>query len=385
MDSKTMRIAAAAIAAAAVMAGCSKQDGEDKVDLSGQAKAAAKSAGLSGKEGKTLHIYTWSDYVAPEVLEGFKKALGVKVVIDTFDSNEAMYAKLKAGGTGYDIITPSSYFVPLMVREKLVRKLDHSKLPNVRPNFDKSFADQVFDPTFEYNVPYAVTYTGFMYRKDKVPAGVDVATWKVLDNPAFKGKVTLLDDIREVIGAGLMSLGYPLNSDKPVEIEAAVAQVLKWKQNIRKFDAESYKTEVASGATWIGHGYSTDATQVILGDEDEGNPPRKDIGFALPKEGFVIAVDEMVIPVSAPEPELAYAFINYVYTTEVAKANMEYIMGPMPVKPGIAALDEDYRKKIVLDQNVLKNGQVLRPIDDSPAVKALYDKAWDRIKATSAR
>ena len=224
-----------------------------------------------------------------------------------------------------------------------------------------------------------------MYRKDKVPAGVDVATWKVLDNPAFKGKVTLLDDIREVIGAGLMSLGYPLNSDKPVEIEAAVAQVLKWKQNIRKFDAESYKTEVASGATWIGHGYSTDATQVILGDEDEGNPPRKDIGFALPKEGFVIAVDEMVIPVSAPEPELAYAFINYVYTTEVAKANMEYIMGPMPVKPGIAALDEDYRKKIVLDQNVLKNGQVLRPIDDSPAVKALYDKAWDRIKATSAR
>ncbi|MBQ1428908.1 MAG: spermidine/putrescine ABC transporter substrate-binding protein, partial [Kiritimatiellae bacterium] len=338
-----------------------------------------------GTEGKTLHIYTWSDYVAPEVLEGFKKALGVKVVIDTFDSNEAMYAKLKAGGTGYDIITPSSYFVPLMVREKLVRKLDHSKLPNVRPNFDKSFADQVFDPTFEYNVPYAVTYTGFMYRKDKVPAGVDVATWKVLDNPAFKGKVTLLDDIREVIGAGLMSLGYPLNSDKPVEIEAAVAQVLKWKQNIRKFDAESYKTEVASGATWIGHGYSTDATQVILGDEDEGNPPRKDIGFALPKEGFVIAVDEMVIPVSAPEPELAYAFINYVYTTEVAKANMEYIMGPMPVKPGIAALDEDYRKKIVLDQNVLKNGQVLRPIDDSPAVKALYDKAWDRIKATSAR
>ena len=125
MDSKTMRIAAAAIAAAAVMAGCSKPDGEDKVDLSGQAKAAAKSAGLSGKEGKTLHIYTWSDYVAPEVLEGFKKALGVKVVIDTFDSNEAMYAKLKAGGTGYDIITPSSYFVPLMVREKLVRKHDH--------------------------------------------------------------------------------------------------------------------------------------------------------------------------------------------------------------------------------------------------------------------
>ena len=116
MDIKTMRIAAAVVAAASV-AGCSRSGSDgDTVDLSSQAKAAAESAGLAGKEGKTLHIYTWSDYVAPEVLEGFKKALGVKVVIDTFDSNEAMYAKLKAGGTGYDIITPSSYFVPLMVR-----------------------------------------------------------------------------------------------------------------------------------------------------------------------------------------------------------------------------------------------------------------------------
>ena len=378
---------AAAAVVAAVALGCSESGDADRIDLTAEAVAAAKLAGcdLESVKGAELHVYTWSDYISPDVQRSFEEALGAKVVIDTFDSNEAMYAKLKAGGTGYDIITPSSYFVPLMVREKLIRKLDHSKLPNVRPNFDRSFADQVFDPTFEYNVPYAVTYTGFMYRKDKVPAGVDVATWKVLDNPAFKGKVTLLDDIREVIGAGLMSLGYPLNSDKPVEIEAAVAQVLKWKQNIRKFDAESYKTEVASGATWIGHGYSTDATQVILGDEDEGNPPRKDIGFALPREGFVIAVDEMVIPESAPEPELAHAFINYVYTAEVAKANMEYIMGPMPVKSGIAALDEDYCKKIVLDPNILKNGQVLRSIDDSPTVKALYDKAWDRIKATSAR
>ena len=386
MDSKTVRIAAAVVAAA-VVAGCSKQGGEEKVDLSESARTAAKSAGVeaSGKEGKSLHIYTWSDYISPDVKSGFEKALGVKVVIDTFDSNEAMYAKLKAGGTGYDIITPSSYFVPLMIRENLIRKLDHSKLPNVKPNFDKSFADQVLDPTFAYNVPYAVTYTGFMYLKKKIPADVDVNTWKVLDNPAFKGKVTLLDDIREVIGAGLMSLGYSLNSSNAAEIDAAVEQVLKWRQNVRKFDAESYKTEVASGATWIGHGYSTDATQVILGDEDEGTPARSDIGFALPKEGFTIAVDEMVIPVSAPEPDLAYAFINYVYTADVAKANMEYIMGPMPVRPGIDALDADYRNDIVLSPNVLKRGQVLRSIDDDPEVKAMYDKAWDRIKATSAR
>ena len=222
-----------------------------------------------------------------------------------------------------------------------------------------------------------------MYAKDKLPKGTDIGTWKVLENPAFKGKITLMDDIREVIGAGLMSLGYSLNSRDLAEIDAAVKAVLKWKPNIRKFDAESYKTEVPSGATWIGHAYSTDTTQVIVGDEEEGNAPRKDIGFALPKEGFTIAFDEMVISASSPNPDLAYAFMNFVYDGKIAKTNMEYIMGPMPVKPGIDALEEDYRKLIVLPPETIKRGQVLKPVDDDAKAKELYDKAWDRIKATS--
>ncbi len=355
-----------------------------KAGMIGAVAAAAILAGC-GKSSRSLHIYTWSDYIAPEVIAEFEKANDCKVVVDTFDSNETMYAKLKAGGSGYDIITPSSYLVPLMARENLIAKLDHSKMPNVKANFDPQFADQILDRSFTYNVPYAVTYTGFMYAKDKLPKGTDVATWKVLENPALKGKVTLMDDIREVIGAGLMSLGYSLNSRKPEEIEAAVNEVLKWKPNIRKFDAESYKTEVPSGATWIGHAYSTDTTQVIVGDEEEGNAPRNDIGFALPKEGFTIAFDEMVVSASAPNPDLAYAFMNYVYDGKVAKANMEYIMGPMPVKPGIDALDDDYREIIVLPPETIKRGQVLKPVDDDAKVKELYDKAWDRIKATSEK
>ena len=355
-----------------------------KAGMIGTLAAAAILAGC-GKNSRSLHIYTWSDYIAPEVITEFEKAYDCKVVVDTFDSNETMYAKLKAGGAGYDIITPSSYLVSLMAKENLITKLDHSKLPNVKQNFDPSFADQILDPAFTYNVPYAVTYTGIMYAKDKIPNGVDIQTWKVLENPAFKGKVTLMDDIREVIGAGLMSLGYSLNSKNPAEIEAAVKEVLKWKPNIRKFDAESYKTEVPSGATWIGHAYSTDTTQVIVGDEEEGNAPRNDIGFALPKEGFTIAFDEMVISASAPNPDLAYAFMNYVYDGKVAKTNMEYIMGPMPVKPGIDALEDDYRKLIVLPPETIKRGQVLKPVDDDAKVKELYDKAWDRIKATSEK
>ena len=370
-----------AVAAAAVaVAGCTQSE---SVDLSPCALAAAESSGITPESAKggELHIYTWSDYLAPELIMGFEKALGVRVVVDTFDSNEAMYAKLKAGGTGYDLMTPSAYQIPQMAREGMIDKIDHSKCPNVKKNFDPSFVNQVVDPEFVYSVPYSVTYTGFMYDKSKIPEGVDVESWKILENPAMKGRVTLLDDIREVIGGGLMALGYSINSTNPAEIDAAVTEALKWRHNARKFDAESYKTEVAAGSIWIGHGYSTDAAQVIVGDEEEGMEPRDDIGFALPKEGFTISFDEMVIAKDAKRKDLAYAFINFIYEGEAAKANMEYLCGPNPVKPGIDLLDEETRNIVLLDPEVLKRGQILKSIDD-PKVMELYNKAWDRIKAT---
>ena len=385
---------AASLAVAALAVGCSKSESTPAANgssseaeaagaLVAQAKAAAEAAGVkcceAGKGGE-LHIYTWSDYIAPTVISSFEQALGVKIVVDTFDSNEAMYAKLKAGGTGYDIIMPSSYQIRTMAKEGMIDALDHAKIPNVKKNFDPSFAKQILDPTFQYNVPYAVTYTGFMYLKNKVPAGTDVASWKVLGNAALKGRITLLDDIREVIGAGLMSLGYSINSTNPKEIDAAVAEIQKWLANVRKFDAESYKTEVPSGATWIGHGYSTDTTQVIVGDEESNVPARDDIGFALPKVGFTIAFDEMVVAKDAKRKDLAYAFINYIYDGDVAAENMNYLCGPNPVKPGIDKLDEDYRAQIVLTPEQLKHGQVLQGFDD-PAVLELYNKAWDKIKA----
>ena len=377
------RAAFGALAAAVLFVGCTSSN-NDTVDLTSQARNAAKSSGcdLAGIKGAELHIYTWSDYISPEVIVNFEKALGCTIIIDTFDSNEQMYAKLKAGGTGYDIIMPSSYQIATMVREKMISPLDHARIPNVKKNFDASFASQILDPTFAYNVPYAVTYTGFCYQKDKIPEGADPASWAILDNPALKGRVTLLDDIREIIGAGLMYLGYSINSSDPAEIDKAVEQILKWKANIRKFDSESYKTEVPSGATYLGHGYSTDATQVIVGDEDEGTEPREDIGFALPKEGFTIAFDEMVIATGSKRPDIAYAFINFIYDPDVAKVNMEYICGPNPVAPGIAKLEEEYRNQIILDEATLEHGQVLTSFDDKPEVMELYNKAWDRIKAT---
>lgn len=356
------------------LAGCDKP-------ADGQKDSEAAEDVLDAK-GAELHIYTWADYIDPSIIESFEKLHDCHVIVDTFDSNESMYATLKTGMVGYDIATPSSYFVSLLANEGLIQKLDHTKLPNVKVNFDPSFAGQILDPSFTYNVPYAVTYTGFCYAKKHIPANVDVATWAVLSNETFKGRITMLDDIRETIGAGLMSLGYSINSVDPDEISEAVDVVLSWRKNIRKLDAESYKMEVASGTTWIGHGYSTDSMQIIIGDEEEEMPPRPDIGFALPKEGFSIAFDEMVLCTGAPQPELAYAFMNHLYEGPVAKANMEYILGPTPVKPGIEALDEELRSHIILPPEVMAKGQVIDSLDSVPGIMELYNKGWEKIKAS---
>lgn len=340
--------------------------------LAGAALALGILAGC-GPSKPELHIYTWSDYVDEGVKSRFEEENGCKVVIDTFDSNEAMYAKLQAGSTGYDIITPSSYQIPLMARKKMIVPLDHSKIPNVKKNFDPAFANSILDPSFTYNAPYMVTYTGIAYRKDKVGKDVPVDSWKIYETAAVKGRMSLLSDMRETIGAALKSLGFSLNTEKQEELDKAVEVVFKWKKNIAKFDNEQYKTAVAAGEWFVGHGYSSDVTQIMLEDDK--------VGFSLPKEGFTIAFDEMVIAADAPQKELAHKFIDFMYRPDVAKANMESVCAPMPVKEALAALKPELKALIVKDADTIKRGEVLRDFDEKPAVRDMYIKAWDKIKA----
>jgi len=339
--------------------------------LAGGAFAVGVLSGC-GPAKTELHIYTWSDYIAADVIAQFEKENNCSVVVDTFDSNEAMFAKLKAGSTGYDIIMPSSYQIPVMVKNGMIQKLDHAKLPNVRKNFDASYGLCILDPSFTYSAPYAVTYTGFAYRKDKV-GDAPVESWKVYETAALKGRMSLLSDMRETIGGALKSLGYSLNSTKKEEIDAAVKKVIEWKRNIAKFDNEQYKTAVASGEWFVGHGYSSDAIQIMLDDEN--------VGFSLPKEGFTIAFDEMVISTDSKQVDLAHKFINFCYDPDVAAKNMSDVCSPMPIAAAFPKLDEKLRKLVVLDPATLKRGEVLRDFDDQPDVRKMYIEAWDRVKA----
>lgn len=343
---------------------------------------AVVTVGCSKRE--TLHLYTWADYISPEVVSAFEEKYACKIVIDTFDTNEAMYAKLKAGSTGYDLLFPSSYMVGLMAKEGLIVKLDHTKCPSLRKNFYKPYAAMLpEDPELEWAAPYSSSPTILFYDPSKIPEGTDMETWAVLANPAFKGKITFLDDMREVIGAGLMANGFSINSTNPAEIDKAVETVLQWRQNVRKFDSESYKTEVANGSTWIGQGYGQVARQVILGEAEDGSDARGDLKYAYPREGFTESCEEMVISSSARNPDLAYKLIEFLYSdVDAGVANMRYVLGMLPSTPAIAALDENLRETVVAKPEIMAHGQVLLGLESIPGAMELYGKAWDRIKAT---
>jgi spermidine/putrescine transport system substrate-binding protein len=333
------------------------------------AAAAFVFAGCAQKK-KELFVYTWADYIEPGLVTAFEQQNNCTVVIDTFDSNETMHAKLKAGATGYDVIVPSSYMVEIMAKEGLLQPLDHAKVPNLK-NIDPLYLEKfALDPKMEYGIPYMLGSTGIGYVISKVPDFKP--TWRMFENPAYAKRMMLFNDMREVLGAALKCLGYSLNSTNPEEISQAKDLVLKWKKNLAKFDSEQYKPGLASAEFLVAQGYSGDVMQIM-----EEN---KDIGYAIPEEGTSFACDDLVIPKGAPSPDLAYAFINFVHEPAHAAKNIAYVYYWCPNKPAYDLLEEDVKtdESLFPPEEVLAKCEVIKDLGEA---NQLYIKAWDEIKA----
>ena len=326
---------------------------------------------LSGcsKPQPVLHVYTWADYIQPELIKQFETETGARVVIDTFDSNEAMYAKIKAGASGYDLITPSSYMVSIMNKEGLLQPLDHAKLPNLK-NVDPEYLAIALDPKMTHSVPYMLTNTGIAYLASKVP-GFE-PTWAAFDRGDLGRRVTMLNDMRETIGAALKLLGYSLNSTNPAELAAARDVVIRWKKNLAKFENEQYKSGLASGEFVMVHGYSGDIVQVQSENED--------IAFAAPREGTSVSCDDFVVPKSAREVGLAHAFVNFLHDPKNAAANSEFIGYLCPNSASYPLLPEDFRTNpaVFLDPEVKARSEVILDLGDD---NVKYTRIWDQIKA----
>jgi spermidine/putrescine transport system substrate-binding protein len=321
------------------------------------------------QQPKTLHVYTWADYIKPELVTRFEKEQGCTIVIDTFDSNEAMYAKLKAGAGGYDIITPSSYMVQVMHRQGMLLPLDHAKLPSIA-NVDPEVLKIAIDPRMDHSVPYMMTITGIAYLKSKVKDFKP--TWAMLDRTDLAGRMTMLADMRETIGAALKFLGYSINSTDTKQLEAARDVVIRWKKNLAKFENEQYKTGLASGEFLLVHAYSGDILQVQSENED--------IVFAVPEEGTSIACDDLVIPKGSKQADLAHRYINFLHDPQVAAENTEFISYLCPNRASYPLLSEETRANpaLFVPAEIQAKSEVITDLGND---NAAYARIWDEIKA----
>ena len=322
-----------------------------------------------GQKKRELNVYTWADYFKPELIERFERENDCRIVIDTFDSNEAMYAKLKAGAKGYDLVTPSSYMVSLMDQQGMVRKIRPELIPN-RKNIDPEFLKITIDKSMDHSVPYMITVTGIAYLKSRV---ADVRpTWALFDRQDLKGRMTMFNDMRETLGAALKSLGYSLNSHNPEELDKAKEVVLRWRKNLAKFENEQYKSGLASGEFLLVHGYSGDILQV-----QKENP---DIAFTIPEEGTAVSCDDLVIPLGAAQEELAHKFINFLLDAKVAAENTEFVGYLCPNRLSYDLLPREMRENpaLFMEPSVRSKSEVL---DDLGRANELYIRVWDQIKA----
>ena len=291
--------------------GCSDPKKEEKAQPAAQAKA----------EEQKLFIYNWTYYIPDQVVKDFEKAYNVKVVYDMYASNEEMFTKLKAGGSGYDLVFPSGDYVSIMAKENMLEPIDKSKVPNFT-NIDPAILAKIhFDEGNKYSVPYMMGAAGVAVNTKQVPAGFD-KSWSLFNRDDLKGRMTMLDDMREVLGAALKSLGYSVNTKNVEELKKAKELVKQWKGKIVKFDAESFAKGFAAGEFWAVQGY---AENIFLELDEEA---KKNVAFFIPKEGSAMYMDSMVLLKNAKNKELAYTFMNYIHKPEVYSQIADFLMLP---------------------------------------------------------
>jgi spermidine/putrescine-binding protein len=256
--------------------------------------------------GTELSIYNWSDYIAEDTVAKFEAETKIKVNYTTYESNEEMMAKLQVGAGGYDIVVPTGYIVTVLAAQKLLYPLRKDLLTNWS-NVAPMFLNPAYDPDNKYGVPWQWGTTGIAYRSDKVDPAPD--SWGVFQDKKLKGKMTMMDDQRDVIGAWLLFRGKSLNSVDPAELQQAKADAVAAKANLKAYVSAPVKAQLIAGDVWV--------AQLWDGDTMQARAEEVKIAYALPKEGAGIWTDSLVIPASAPHKRAAHEFMNFILRPDV--------------------------------------------------------------------
>lgn len=323
-----------------------------------------------GEDKEELHVYNWGDYIDETVLDEFEKEYDVNVIYETFPTNEEMYVKIKQGGTSYDVAFPSDYMIEKMIKEDLLYKIDMNNITNY-DKIDDRFKSLDFDPNNEYSVPYMWGTMGILYNKNMVEEKVD--SWNILWNEKYKDEILMIDSQRDSFAVALKKLGYSLNSTDEQELEKAKQELIKQKDLVLAYVGDEGKDmmvreEAALSAQWSG-----DA--IYLMEEN------KNLDYVVPKEGSNLWYDNMVIPKTSENKELAEKFIDFMTRKDIALKNTEYIGYSTPNKEAKQELAEELQKSEIAypTEEQVKNSEVF--LDPGEFLK-VYDKLWTEVKAS---
>lgn len=305
----------------------------------------------STSQSNKLVIYNWGDYIAPDLITKFTDETGIEVQYETFDSNESMYTKIKQGGTTYDIAVPSDYMIDKMRKENLLIKLDKSKITGLE-NIGDEFLGLSFDENNDYSIPYFWGTLGIVYNDTMVENAP--GHWSDLWNSEYANDIMLVDGAREVMGIGLGTLGYSLNTKSLSELNAASQKLDDLTPNIKAIVGDEMKGYMINGDAAIGVTFSGEASEMLDSNEH--------LHYVVPSEGSNLWFDNLVIPKTAKHVDEAYAFINFMLRPENAAQNAEYIGYSTP---------NDAAKELLPDD--VKNDQAFYPSEDTIENLEVYD------------
>jgi putrescine transport system substrate-binding protein len=343
---------------------------------------------VSVQAAPTVHIYNWSDYIAPNTLADFQKATGIKPVYDVFDSNETLEGKLLAGRTGYDVVVPSNHFLGKQIKAGAFQKLDRSQLTNYA-NLDPVLLKRLEqnDPGNQYAVPYLWGTNGIGYNVDKIKEvlGVDkIDSWSVLFEPENIKKlhscgVAFLDSADEMMPTVLNYMGLNANSTNPEDYKKAEAKLLAVRPYVTYFHSSKYITDLANGDICIAIGFSGDMFQAKNRATEAGKGVN--VAYVIPKEGGALWFDMLAIPKDSANVKEAHAFINYLLKPEVI-AQVSDSVGYANPNPGSDKLME---QSIRTDESVYPPQAVLDKtyvsVELPPNIQRLMTRSWTKVKS----
>ena len=362
-QSRTRRAALASMGAAAVglsfgLSACSKE----------------KKATAGGEEAK-LNFYNWDTYIGKTTLADFKAATGIDVNMSLFATNDELFAKLKAGNPGFDVVVPSNEFVQRMALANMLMPLDHAKIPNLK-NVDPTFLNPPYDPGRKYSMPYTWLILGLGYRKSKMgdlPGGIPDSWEWVFNSDRFKGRIALLSESADLIRLGAKYLGHSVNDVPQPVIDQVEKMLIKQKPYIKAFHEDNGQDMLLAGDVDIVIEYNGDIAQVMKEDSD--------IDFVVPKQGSLLNSDTLCIPAGAPRPNNAHTFINFLLDAKVGAEILQTIMYPTPNAAAKALMPASYRDNPVIFPPADKLAVSEFGTFEGPEKQRAFEDAITRVRA----